>query len=89
MATRMPPNGIRNGRRYPWGDWFGKGDFVLVRGKDFPPDVTCGSMRQMAVNMASKLRLSVATKVYEKSAAVRVTVVGRLPGKHRKYRRRK
>ena len=89
VAIRVPPNGVRNGRRYPWDDWFGRKDFVLVRGKDFPDDVTCNSMRQMCVNVACKLRLRVETKVYERTATVRVRVVGELPEARKKYRRRK
>lgn len=55
-------NGTKNnpkkfGRRYPWQDWFGRGEFTLLRGKDF--HCKTHGMAAMVRNAASRHRIRI------------------------------
>lgn len=74
----------RYGIRYPWKQWLAKKRIVLVKGRDY--HISMFSMRQMVLNKASKLRLSVETEVYEVCGVLVVNVLGTLPAKKRHKR---
>lgn len=63
----------RFGRRYPWEDWFSRGEFVVTRRQH---DCTLHGMAQMVRNVAARRRVRVSVRI--EGSRVRVLVRGDL-----------
>lgn len=82
MTTTSAPAPKRFGRRYPWADWFGVGQtVVLKRGRDFT--TTLNGMMITVRNAARRLgwKVSVAMSLTEDKLIV--TTLGRPRAKRR------
>lgn len=71
VARRQP--------RYPWHEWFGSEQFLLVRGKDFVGRID--SMMQQVRQRASLLGVSVRITAADDGSWARVKVIQRKGGK--------
>jgi hypothetical protein len=65
------------GNRYPWDEWFERGSFYLVRGRDY--ECTTHGMAQMIRNVASsdKYRIELEIRIIS-DTKIYVHVEGRL-----------